>query len=319
MKNLKCVSLAFIALTQMSLISAMSETQWEKENRIMSETQKEKISRISNLIKENILSETFLLPELSDIILGYFDVQTFLEIQAIETRKLMVAIKDNDLKKAEEAIINGADVNFRDNVGNTPLALAADKSGRDSLEIAKLLIIGGANVNLPNGFETTALMKAAKNGNFELVEILLNSGADPEMTNAYGKKAYQLTDNQEIHNLLSREFQESQKDLFKLAEQRAFQRRQEEIKRFYQEELKRKKEQKRQEELKRQEEERLAAQRIQEAQDRARALAEAEFAAESAAAEEAWHQAGFKEGSEDWYEEAPAESEGNWDEFESQD
>jgi ankyrin repeat protein len=37
---------------------------------------------------------------------------------------------------------------------------------------------------------TTALMRAAYTGYDELVEILLNNGADPAITDQSGKKAY---------------------------------------------------------------------------------------------------------------------------------
>jgi len=73
-------------------------------------------------------------------------------------------------------IKNGADVNFVDVSGFTPLALASTNA-----DIARILLENGAEVNkinqLSNGGDGTALIIAAE-GNYEVVKILLKNGAD---------------------------------------------------------------------------------------------------------------------------------------------
>jgi ankyrin repeat protein len=69
-------------------------------------------------------------------------------------------------------------INNFDIIAYTPLMLAAQ---RNRLDLARLLIEAGADVNANNEAEIgdTALKKAVENGSAEIVELLLNAGADP--------------------------------------------------------------------------------------------------------------------------------------------
>ena len=108
-------------------------------------------------------------------------------------------------------IDNGADVNLKNNGGMTALMSASDvshelielliKSGArvnevddngksalmyaiissSDIEVVKFLIDNGANVNLKSNDGETALMNAYIRGNKELVELLINSGADANL------------------------------------------------------------------------------------------------------------------------------------------
>jgi len=81
-------------------------------------------------------------------------------------------------KKIEEVkklISNGADLNWSDSNGRTPLLIAA-KEG--TVTVLKLLVEAGANVNQASTKGHTALYKAAKYGNLEIVKLLLKYGAD---------------------------------------------------------------------------------------------------------------------------------------------
>ncbi len=123
----------------------------------------------------------------------------------------------------------------------------------------------------------TALMRAAALGNYELVEALINHGADVdvkdivthrtalEMAISARNKDNLLGYGNTIKLLRQKTRKHKQED--SQAQEEELKRQQEDIKRFHQEELKRKEEQ-------RLEEERLASQRAQEALDRARALAD---------------------------------------------
>jgi ankyrin repeat protein len=72
----------------------------------------------------------------------------------------------------------------RNGMGVTPLHSAA--AGRH-LEIARLLVDAGADVNARSGEGFTPLHSAAQNGQAELVRLLLNYGADPHAAADGGK------------------------------------------------------------------------------------------------------------------------------------
>jgi ankyrin repeat protein len=74
---------------------------------------------------------------------------------------------------------NGADPDVLDSIGQAPLALAA-KNGR--LEVVQLLLDAGADVNtkfaLGSGNDKSPLIQAVENGHIEIVELLIARGAD---------------------------------------------------------------------------------------------------------------------------------------------
>jgi len=64
-----------------------------------------------------------------------------------------------------------------DNVGNTPLLLCLDE-GQDGLEIARLLLENGAQVNAINSYGRSLLHKVAVQGSLVLVQEFIQYGAD---------------------------------------------------------------------------------------------------------------------------------------------
>jgi ankyrin repeat protein len=64
-----------------------------------------------------------------------------------------------------------------DHGGSTPLLLAAREG---ELEAAQALVEGGADVNAASAYGTSATVLAAHSGNAELVRFLLERGADPD-------------------------------------------------------------------------------------------------------------------------------------------
>ncbi len=79
----------------------------------------------------------------------------------------------------------GADVNAKDDSGNTPLIMAA----RRSAEAIPLLLDAGADVNAKDNYGNTALLAAGGSGNTGAVSLLLKAGADINAKNNDGTTA----------------------------------------------------------------------------------------------------------------------------------
>jgi ankyrin repeat protein len=88
---------------------------------------------------------------------------------------------------------NGANINdkeVRDTIDQTPLIVAADGGCK---EIVEMLLDAGANIEHRNDQGETALIAAAQNGHKEIVQILLDAGANINQENADGETALDLT------------------------------------------------------------------------------------------------------------------------------
>ncbi|KAA3673091.1 uncharacterized protein DEA37_0000873 [Paragonimus westermani] len=82
-----------------------------------------------------------------------------------------------------------ANIEAPDNLGFTPLMLAAQKN---MLEMLEILLDYNANSNTKNDTGKTALMFAAFKGNLECMEALLESGADVNAVDHSGLSALHL-------------------------------------------------------------------------------------------------------------------------------
>jgi hypothetical protein len=80
-----------------------------------------------------------------------------------------------------------ADPNSQDLDGRRPLHWLGTSVRKDYIETAQLLVRGGANLNALGDYGTP-MMDAAKIHKFDLVYWLLNSGANPNLQDKYGKK-----------------------------------------------------------------------------------------------------------------------------------
>ena len=83
-------------------------------------------------------------------------------------------------------IEDGADVNAKNNDGNTALMMA---SWNGHIEVVRFLLKNGADVNAKNNDDNTALQTASMNGRTEIVAMLLNNGADVNMKDEEGTTA----------------------------------------------------------------------------------------------------------------------------------
>lgn len=79
-------------------------------------------------------------------------------------------------------LIKSTDINARDKMGNTPLILAIEKGHK---EIAKLLIDGGADLNVTNN-GSSALILAFEKEMPEIVKMLIAKGVDINVKNNNG-------------------------------------------------------------------------------------------------------------------------------------
>lgn len=100
-------------------------------------------------------------------------------------------------------IESGADVNARDQTGNTPLMYAAMNGYED---VAEVLVEKGADVNARSRVTGwTALILAARDNRLEVVELLLAKGANVNARNNNGETALLLASahgNSEVVNVL---------------------------------------------------------------------------------------------------------------------
>ena len=76
----------------------------------------------------------------------------------------------------------GTPVDSKDVAGHTCVHMCTGKFGnKDTCEMAKYLLMKGANINIKNRFGETALFATVQNMNYECVDWLLENGADPDV------------------------------------------------------------------------------------------------------------------------------------------
>ena len=96
------------------------------------------------------------------------------ESPELPAESLPQAAAAGDIEKIKSLIAGGADVNAKDDSGNTPQHYAVMLANKDVIE---LLIKSGADVNLKDDQGHTALYWAKEQKNAELTELLIKYGA----------------------------------------------------------------------------------------------------------------------------------------------
>lgn len=98
----------------------------------------------------------------------------------IENQQLLAAIRLNNLADVQAAIECAADVNVRDQDGNTPLHLAAlNPAGAERKAIITKLVTHGAHINLKNAAGHVPADLARTMPEFEDIQELLGVGSCP--------------------------------------------------------------------------------------------------------------------------------------------
>lgn len=90
----------------------------------------------------------------------------------------------HDLPMLKFLLEKGADANAADRTGNTRLIECGDGG-----EAVKLLLEHGAEIDKPNERGLTPLMRAAFNKCTTVAKVLIESGANPDLSNVEGKTA----------------------------------------------------------------------------------------------------------------------------------
>lgn len=121
--------------------------------------------------------------------------------------KLYRAIIKSDTSTVRQLLNDKADPNYIKATGPW-MKVNMLITGIKDINVVKLLIANKADVKWKDGFNTTALMYAAANGNKEIVMFLLENGADVNDTDGKGNTA------------LSAAKESNNKELIKLIENR---------------------------------------------------------------------------------------------------
>ena len=116
-------------------------------------------------------------------------------VQAMEhdkkllNEKLLVVAGKGNTGEVIELLKQGADVNFADRNGASPLHKVCSV---DCLEAAKMLIERGADINLATCIGWTPLHVACIRGYSKMVELLIEHGAYINRQNADGKTVFDI-------------------------------------------------------------------------------------------------------------------------------
>lgn len=101
------------------------------------------------------------------------------------SKKLHQAIEGNNIDLIKELLSRGVDVNNKEHTtGKTPLHMAAKKG---NLAIAHILLEAGANHDLRDNANESALHKAVNGGHFDIVGLLIHHKAKFNALSLHGK------------------------------------------------------------------------------------------------------------------------------------
>jgi ankyrin repeat protein len=121
------------------------------------------------------------------------------------------AAEENNQKRLEQAVASGADIDAsRVTRGNTALHFAVYK---DNIQMAKRLVLSGANINCQDRYGNTPLHIASGQGQRAMLKFLLCHGADCSIKNARGQTAMHVAFHQNILRIFIRAAEPSAKKI----------------------------------------------------------------------------------------------------------
>ena len=110
------------------------------------------------------------------------NIKTF---ENFNNQDIFTYIENYDIESLKNYIDSGYDLNKQNNYGYTPLIYATF-----NIEIVKLLLNAGADIDKQNKYGYTALTLAALYNYHEIVELLLDYGADEFILDEDNKSFY---------------------------------------------------------------------------------------------------------------------------------
>ena len=150
-------------------------------------------------LKEELTGFTPLMASLHDITITELLIEKGADIEAKDDdgiNALVYASTYNNEEMVKFLLEKGADANTvceieneHTDIASTPLMNAAY---RGNTNIINMLLENGANINYTTDFGMTALMMAASFNQFEAAKVLLENNADTSITDEYGRTALDL-------------------------------------------------------------------------------------------------------------------------------
>ena len=102
------------------------------------------------------------------------------------TTPLHRAADEGNVDQIQSLIASGADINAKNERGETPLHKAVLGRG-DHKSLVRLLVAHGANPNAKDQIGNTPLYKVAQWASIDVAEVLISAGADVNAKNKDGK------------------------------------------------------------------------------------------------------------------------------------
>lgn len=101
-------------------------------------------------------------------------------------------------------IQRGAKIDIKNEEGKTALMFISGREeiDKDDVEIAKLLIENGAQVNTKDHYQNTPLIDAVLKGHFEMVKLLVENGANIYYRDERGKTALELAKEKQYQEIV---------------------------------------------------------------------------------------------------------------------
>ena len=175
--------------------------EWIDLTRIYNEEDLIKLSMLN--VSEDILTKAFkMMPqnkkrrdEATRMLCSFLKELNSKETSSEKSEKNVLTLLDQkakNIKEIKNLILLGADVNARDEEGNTVLIKSIDYF--PGTQEIKFLIDNGASINAQNKKGQTPLLKAVQNQRKDVILVLISKGADVKIKDEAGKTALEIAE-----------------------------------------------------------------------------------------------------------------------------